>query len=235
MRISFPVSLLMACSFLLPAYGPEGGRLFRVEYGRRLKVSSQSELEQRFHAVFAEGMAHPAGVSNCAQLLRLGDRSRETTGRASEFEAERSTTVECLVLQQLLSAKPAHSSYVHDLQWDKHVLPLLPPQLAVTVSDEAKRAAKEAALKGESWPDFDRSVSANQKGPDGIVVSGNGFREQLILWGRGDFMGDGTEDLLVQSRDTLTEGTYRNVRLFVLSRRTAKGRLSVVKALFWNG
>ena len=39
------------------------------------------------------------------------------------------------------------------------------------------------------------------------------------------------QDLLVQTLDTLTEGTYRNTRLFVLTRKNSKSRLSVVKQL----
>ena len=74
-------------------------------------------------------------------------------------------------------------------------------------------------------------MSASAKGADRIIVSGKEFREQLILWGRGDFNGDGNEDLLVQSLDTLTEGTYRNTRLFVLTRKSADAALSVVREL----
>jgi hypothetical protein len=145
-----------------------------------------------------------------------------------------STLVDCLVFSELRGALPAHSSFLRELKWDEQVLRLLPPQLAISVSAESKRAAETAANQGRNWQDVDPSVaaSAGSKGPEEIVVTGNGFSERLILWGRGDFDGDGIEDLLVQSFDTLTEGTYRNTRLFVLTRRSAGGHFSLVRSLF---
>ena len=205
-----------------------------VQYSPRLKVSSRQELEERLHAPFAEGVAHPAGVSNCVQLLERRGRTPQTKGSDRLAQAERSTVADCLVLQELWNAQPARSSYLHGLPWKAAPLwPLLPPQLAITVSAESERAARAAAGRGQTWRDFDSSAAAETgtKGPDEIVVTGKGFLERLILWGRGDFNGDGFEDLLVQSLDTLTEGTYRNTRLFVLTRRTANGPLSLVRSL----
>ena len=223
---------LIVCLLLLIA-GNSTRAASEVEYSARLHVSSRQQLEQRLDAPFAEGVAHPAGVSNCAQLLDQRGHAPQVKGSDRQLQAERSTLAECLVLQQLWSAKPARTSYLHELQWDARVLPLLPPQLAITVSAESERAARAAAGRGQTWRDFDPSAAAEAgaRGLDEIVVTGKGFVERLILWGRGDFNGDGLEDLLVQSLDTLTEGTYRNTRLFVLTRRTAEGPLSVVRSL----
>jgi hypothetical protein len=228
MRILRLVGLKIICALLLTAQSPP----FAVQYGARLKVSSQSELNQRLQAPFAEGTAHPAGVSNCAQLLTPRGRASQTKAPGREFQEERSTMVDCVVLQKLRNAIPARTSYVHDLVWDEHVLPLLPPQLAITVSKETERAANNAASGGKDWLDFDPSATASDDGPDQIEVTGKGFIQRLILWGRGDFNGDGVEDLLVESLDTLTEGTYRSLRLFVLTRRNANTGLSVVSSQF---
>ena len=137
----------------------------------------------------------------------------------------------CLVLRELRYANRARVSYVRDLKWDEGVLPLLPAQLAITVSTDSERAVTAAVNRGQSWLEFDQTASATPKGPQAIVVTGTGFRQQLILWGRADFNKDGTEDLLVQSLDTLTEGTYRSTRLFVITRKTATGRLVLVRSL----
>jgi hypothetical protein len=208
---------------------------YPVQYSSRLNLSSASEIDKRLDAPFAEGTA-PAGVNNCAQLLaKCGVASKgncagqfpSTSDR--DLQALKSTFADCLVLGELQRATPATSSHVAELKWDEHVLPLLPPQLAINVSDEWTRKAKEAAARGESWPDFDKSATATTDGPDQIVVKGDGFVERVILWGRGDFNSDGVEELLVQTLDTLTGGTYRNTRLFILARKTPRGKLSVVR------
>ncbi len=219
------------CSFLLPAQNPTRGASVPLQYNSRLNVSSRAELNGRLHAAFSEGTAHPPGVSNCAQLIAERGHARPAQTSDRGTQAERSTMADCLVLDKLGRAAPARSSYLNNLHWDEHVLPLLPPQLAITVSAQSERAAQAAAGQGQNWPAFDPSATASAKGPDDIVVTGKGFREELILWGRGDFNGDGTQDLLVQSLDTLIEGTYRNTRLFVLTRRKADGPLSLVRLL----
>jgi hypothetical protein len=228
MRIVRLVGLKMICALLLAAQSSP----FAVQYGARLKVSSPSELDQRLQAPFTKGIAHPAGVSNCAQLLTPRGRASQTKAPGTEFQEERSTMMDCLALQKLRNAMPARTSYVRDLAWDAHVLPLLPPQLAITVSKETERAANDAASRGRNWVDFDPSATASSDGPDQIEVTGKGFIQRLILWGRGDFNGDGIEDLLVESLDTLTGGSYRSLRLFVLTRRNASAGLSVVSSQF---
>lgn len=202
-----------------------------VKYNPRLKVSSRAGLVKQLRAPFEEGVAHPAGILNCVQFL-VKDKEQSADSSTS-LQEERSTMATCLMLQELKNAKPARISYVHDLTWDEHVLPLLPPQLAIAVSTESKNAADAAAAKKENWLAFDQSITAEvgSKGPEEIVVAGNGFSERLILWGRGDFTGDGNEDLLVQSLDTLTEGTYRSTRLFILTRHKGDVTLTVVRSV----
>ena len=204
-----------------------------VKYNPRLKVSSRAGLVKQLRAPFEEGVAHPAGVLNCVQLLAKVKDKEQSAGSSTSLQEDRSTMATCLMLRELKNAKPARISYVHDLTWDEHVLPLLPPQLAIAVSTESKNAADAAAAKKENWLAFDQSITAEvgSKGPEEIVVAGNGFSERLILWGRGDFTGDGNEDLLVQSLDTLTEGTYRSTRLFILTRHKGDAPLTVARSV----
>ncbi len=211
---------------------------YPVQYSPRLNLSSATEIDQSLKSAFTEGIAHPAGVDNCGQLLdKCGSFSQGDCGGQSssasdrDVQAQKSTTVSCLILWEMRHATPSTTSHVAKLKWDEHILPLLPPQLAINVSDESLGKAKLAATRGEGWPDFDKSVTASNDGPDQIVVQGDGFVERVILWGRGDLNGDGIQDLLVQSLDTLAGGSYRNTRLFILTRKTPGGKLTVVRVL----
>jgi hypothetical protein len=211
----------------------DGTGTYPVQYSSRLSLSSGAEISERLQSPFPEGTAHPTGIENCAQFLAKCKPGSHDCGASAdrEFLAQRSTLADCTVLAELEDAKPARRSSVADLKWDERVLQLLPPQLSISVSEEARRAAELAAQRGESWPKFDTSAHAEAKGMDQVEVRGKGFSQRLVLWGRGDFNGDGVEDLLVQSLDTLTEGTYRNTRLFILTRKTPHGKLSVVRVI----
>jgi hypothetical protein len=207
------------------------GRVYPVQLSPRLKASSPSDLDQQLRAAFADGAAHPANARNCAELLALGTRDGDASGGAREHLEQRSTLMQCTILQELRNAAPSRSSFVDTLNWDGSVWPLLPPQLAINVSNEKISAALAAAAAGKSWSDTDQSATATADGPDRVMVKGNGFIVRLVLWGRGDLNGDGVQDLLVQTLDTLTEGTYRYARLYILTRKTANGKLSVVREL----
>ncbi len=204
--------------------------VYGVQLSSRLNVSSQSDLGQQLSAAFTAGTAHPANAANCAQMLALGARGAGATA-GPDYLQQRSTLVQCAILQELRGARPANSSFVAGLKWDESILPLLPPQLAINVSNENIRAAGAAAKANKSWADTDKTATASTDAPDRVIVKGQGFIVRLILWGRGDLNGDGVQDLLVQTLDTLTEGTYRYTRLFILTRRSADGKLSVVREL----
>jgi hypothetical protein len=207
---------------------PQDTQKTAVQLSSRLNASSQSDLNQQLTTAFTDGTAHPANVHNCLEMLALGARGAGSTADP-DYLQQRATLVQCTILQELRGATPASASFVAALKWDESVLPLLPPQLAINVSDESIRAAEAAAKVNKSWADADKTATASADGPDRVMVKGEGFIVRLILWGRGDLNGDGVQDLLVQTLDTLTEGTYRYTRLFILTRKDADGKLSVVR------
>ena len=203
-------------------------RSYPIQLGPRLNVSTTAELDRRLSAPFPDGVAHPEAVHSCAEWLAKGG-AIPPDAAGPDVPALKSAKAQCLIISELRGAAASRVSHVADLKWDEHVFPLLPPQLAVNVSQDAVNAADKAAGRGRGWTDVDRTAAATGLGPDEIIVKGDGFTERLILWGRGDFDHDGAEDLLVQTLDTLTEGSYRNTRLFVLTRKKANAKLSVAK------
>lgn len=202
-----------------------------VTYNLRLKVKSKADLQLRLARPFQVGMAHPRGVNTCREFL-ASVKSKEAI-LPSLSGPELSTLADCMVIGALFSAVPPRVSRFQDLAWSPTVLSLLPPGLAIAVSKEAEKAAETADQDGKTWKEFDASIEADEdsKGPDEIVVSGSGFVQRLVLWGRGDFTGQGNDELLVESYDALTEGTYRNVRVFLLGRDTNEGGLRIVTIL----
>src|SRR5436190_817859 len=149
MRTLLFVILGTGCSGLWAA----GKRPYAVQLSTRLEAPSQAELRKRLGAPFAEGTAHPAGVNNCTELLAKGRAASEEGG--PDAAPQKSTLAECLIFRTLIDAAGARSSSVADLKWDEQVMRLLPPELAVNVSDESLRAAKIASARGWKWVDVD--------------------------------------------------------------------------------
>lgn len=171
------------------------GQKYPVEYGSRLHVTSKAGLEKKFRASFEENTG-PAGVTNCSQLVALHGREPQAKGNV-DFQAE-SVLANCLAMDELLRASSARSSYLRTLPWDGHMLSFLPPQLTITASDEMTRKAVVFAGQGRSYLDFDSSAKATKKVSDELDVTGNDFSQTLIILGRGDFTGDGVEDMLIE-------------------------------------
>jgi hypothetical protein len=215
MRVFF--SLLAAGVWALWPQTP-AQRSYPVWFSERLSVSTAAQLEQRLSEPFAGGVAHPDGIHNCAVWLAKGG-SIAPNAVGPEAMAQTSALAQCLILREMQGAAASGVSHVSNLKWDERVLPLLPPQLGINVSRETLRSARMAAAEGRAWIDVDKTIAAKGAGADRIDVTGQDFTERILLWGRGDFNHDGVEDLLVQCFDTLTKGTYRNTRVFVLTRR----------------
>jgi hypothetical protein len=72
------------------------------------------------------------------------------------------------------------------------------------------------------------SVVIDKRGATILQLSGNGFTAQLEEVARGDFNGDGTEDILVFSAVHAQGGTLRGYEMKILSRRSATEPLMIV-------
>ena len=56
-----------------------------------------------------------------------------------------------------------------------------------------------------------------------------GGTQELALVAKGDFNGDGIEDMLITSRDSVEGGSYRAIRLFLLTRISASSAITVLR------
>ncbi len=202
---------------------------FPLQISPLLNLYTQSDVQQRLNTPFAEGVVHPSDTKSCAKLANKKREAVLEGAGGSDAQAQVSTLAECVILQTLSRARPSRTSYVGELNWDANVMSLLPPELAIAVTEDAVRAVQSADSSHQSWAEMDQSVKATSDGTDQILVTGNTFQERLIVWGRGDFTGDGVQDLLVQTMDA--QGAYKNTRLFVLTRKNAESKLSVAKQL----
>lgn len=134
----------------------------------------------------------------------------------------------CQAAQEIIASQPAPQSYIPPKFIDENLPRLLPPEVAMVVSvEESKRLL--ADKNNRSWRDINRIIKATVLDPDRARFTGEQGRQDIELVARGDFNGDGLEDVLFTSRDDVEGGTYSAVRLFQVTRRVPDGRYELIK------
>jgi hypothetical protein len=167
----------------------------------------------------------------------------------------------CAELRELAHAVPARHSAVQSPIWTPAVVSLLPARIFAAGDEESHRAAIEADLKGLSLSQYWTGMTDAQgrqrgKARKGIPIHhAFGFGDESFELGaelkddtnagvylidfdyynvvaRGDFIGDGWEDLLVETMWHAYRNAWTNVAVYVLTRKTVAGRIEIVKQVF---
>jgi hypothetical protein len=164
-------------------------------------------------------------VTNCSTCLELLARHYEPP-LDRDLQVLRAIALRCLALKALSTATQSAKSYLSELHFDE-----LPPVLAIAVSSDQVKRRQEAQDKQLSWSQFDPAARANAEADDTLHAQGAGWEQRLQILERGDFNGDGLEDWLVRDEAWMTQGTYRSVRMFLLTRLGPGERLRVIREL----
>jgi hypothetical protein len=169
-------------------------------------------------------------ISTCAQYLRAKDngfspRTQFDQGMEGNFIGQ------CFALRYLQKAKPATRSYMDHNGWSTSALSILPPLLAdFGVESGVAKKVEQARAAGQSWQSFDPSLKL--EGTDGYTLTTQSEdRSQaysLEILARGDFNGDGIEDLAVLGCVADTGGTFRECVYYILTRPGPNAIMSVV-------
>jgi hypothetical protein len=210
----------------------------RVRWAEDLKLARIEDMNARLHLAFEDEFSvtkdhRPVVVKNCADYLGMEssfDPPDEQTARVLK-----SAGIDCLALQALASARPSRSTFLAAFKLDEKSVAVLPPLLGAVVSADDQKRVQAAESEGKSWLAFAPGLktsadSAGGGGLDGsLAVRLPGWELHLKEYARGDFDGDGIEDVLVRDEIAGTTGTYADVRLFLLTRTSAGAVLRVAK------
>lgn len=245
-RLALSVSFLLACNsgISLKPQAQSQPEERPVWWSPELGLSSldkiDAELRRPFPSAYKAIIESGAGgsgkkasaqrvtIENCTNYLALAGKSY-TTGTPLDDASLSAAGLRCHALRALHEASPAKSSFVSDLHLDAKVLGVLPPTLGVAVAPAELARAQEAAQKGISWGAYEGGIKISPLGADSVELEGGDWIADLTLYARGDFDGDGTEDLLVRRDGRFTRGTYRISTLFVLTRTEKAGILRVIE------
>jgi hypothetical protein len=167
----------------------------------------------------------PTLMTNCLSYFDLTTEGFE----ASPIKDQQDLGADCYALRALQQAVPAQHTYLSDFHLNEQAVNYLPPDLGLIISRDDVEKARSANAKGLSWRTVTPPSKVTVENNDTILVEGDGWHVRVKVMARGDFNRDGIEDLLVKTRGWLSEGSYEAVRLLLLTRTQAGGRLSLVQ------
>jgi hypothetical protein len=203
-------------------------RTYQVRWSKALMLPALSAIDQELATPLETpievvgGGGRKATVRDCNSALDLLGHGFEAP-RDVEQRVLRAASIRCLALRTLKSATPARRSELGTFHLSVDALDVLPPTLAVAVSDDALRRVREAEAQGKSWRDLVPNATAkvepvSDDRPDpSLVVESPGWRVRVTPYAYGDLDGDGSEDLMLRVDDEAVRGTYRNHRLVIVT------------------
>ena len=206
-----------------------------VWWSPALELKSLRDVDARLAAPFPDAvdMAREREVieaGNCRALLDLRAKGYEPAGGSLGYTRERHHGAVCTALVALKSAAPAKTSHLSDFRLSSRSPEVLPPILAASFVHSGDAAALKAEAQGTSWRDYEPRLAARTDG-DELVVSGGTWEVRVQVYARGDFNGDGLDDLLVRAAESATGGSYAAARLVLLTRASANAKLTTLRRL----
>lgn len=169
-----------------------------------------------------------SSIRTCRDFLGIATKAFDTEDDA-DWNAIWHQGIRCLALDWLGKAKAATRTFIGEFDWSKIELSDLPPELGLPISPEQTRSVKKAGAACKSLHDVEPSARITRRKDDEITVRGAGWSGTITLLGRGDFDGDGAEDLMVKRTGGVQRGTAVQSSLFLLTKTPEHGCLHVVR------
>ena len=185
--------------------------------------------------VLADGSMKRAEITNCNSYFEL--RAQAWVGAKDEAgdDAQARAAIwesgaRCHALRLLQRAARARRTLLPPALGAPEVMDQLPPVLGPEPSPKTHESRAQSTADGLSWRRVDPDARVQVTGARTAVIHGYGWTTDLDELVRGDFDGDGFEDVLVRTSSRGPRGTaWRDVRVLVLTRTHADRRvISVV-------
>ncbi len=207
----------------------------RVWWSASLRLRSLADVGKALAAPMPDDFPVRVGekettVRTCRDFLGIAGKPFDTEDD-TDWNAIWYQGMRCFALDWLSRARPAARSFFAGFDWSKVRLTDLPPELGLPISPEERRTVKQASAACKSLRDLDAGARVVRRKGDDIVVRGRDWAGTLTLLGRGDFDGDGIDDLMIERTGGLRRGTAAAASLFLLSKRSERGCLRVIRRM----
>jgi hypothetical protein len=189
--------------------------------GAAAKLAAEEELG--FGAlVHADTTITP---KTCAERDRLKARGFEPANTLEE-QPDSGAEIRCKTLRLLAHAQPSRASFVPKAL-DASLISVLPAAVASATSNDRLAQRDAATRAGQSLRQFEARARGHTDPMGILVIRETGFDTSvnLELQARGDFDGDGEEDLALSVLNSADQGSWTEMRLIVLTRTAPAGLL----------
>lgn len=159
--------------------------------------------------------AQPTMLNNCTDYLVASPAVRPL--REYETAAFTELAANCHAASLIAAAQPSRHSFIDNRLIDETLPQRIPSQLAMITS------SSEQALisSGKTWVQVNTFTKFTAKLPDAGLYEHHQGEQELAEMARGDFDGDGLEEVLLSSFDRVSGGSYAGMRLFLVSRKVS--------------
>ena len=165
-------------------------------------------------------------VTTCRSLLDLADGYEPA---APEFEVFQGRKARCRALALVASARPPKDSFVRGFVLDGETPERLPAGFAMSISPDDERRIAYATQRGQRWRDVEDVKLVSQASSDEARYADQTAEQILVILARGDFDGDGCEDVLLLGEGRLPEGSYEGTRVFLVTQTSAESPLTLLQ------
>lgn len=134
----------------------------------------------------------------------------------------------CKAAKDIVGSTESTSSFLNDLELNKELPTKLPKQLAMVISTtESEKIFSNP--KFVTWGDVNKMTDIDVGNQYNATYNHTGAKQEIELIARADFDSDGIEDVLISSRDSVENGSYSALRIFLITRKRQDGVYEVTK------
>jgi len=176
------------------------------------------------------GSIREASAFNCIELERLVAAGFEGIG-SNGFGIQLYTQALCRGIEAMRRAQPAGRSYLRDFVLDEEAIHLLPAMVNIAMPCDFLCRQRVANERRIPLSRFEPVIRVTVKSDEEIRIRSIDWVSIVTMLGRGDFNGDGLDDLLVLANGGSMSGTWSGAELYLLSRDAADAVLFVAEEL----
>lgn len=228
-----PAICLFGCT-KVPQDSPQGIAVFVAPsqwmsqyFKEPLDIKSQKDLSKAISApwyadfsVIREKNSSEMSIGTCEKFFSEKDASLYAA-KESEAAAFMGLTAMCQAVNILKEAKPAVKTYIGSSLINELTPDKLPKEFAFLVSSsEESSARKDPSI--QFWGDINKDLVATIVSEYQSTYLNAEAQQAIDILGRGDFDGDGIEDVLVAIKSAAVGGSFSDERIFALKNSTGK-------------